>query len=171
MVYQPKITTKLKTIIFFFICQHLPKRSTIWFCCKPHILHENEIATKNMKNERKSFMERSFGAWLSEFIDWMLTLKSFFPFSAAASLSFSFLKPAGTKRRVMTQKKLVSRECWWWKDFVELVVASNAQFSTEESLLCWASDSCECNSLCNIHQLYRLTLLEFLIDVKNVKSH
>ena len=119
-----------------------------------------------MKNERKSFMERSFGAWLSEFIDWMLTLKSFFPFSAAASLSFSFLKPAGTKRRVMTQKKLVSRECWWWKDFVELVVASNAQFSTEESLLCWASDSCECNSLCNIHQLYRLTLLEFLIDVK-----
>ena len=111
-------------------------------------------------------MERSFGAWLSEFIDWMLTLKSFFPFSAAASLSFSFLKPAGTKRRVMTQKKLVSRECWWWKDFVELVVASNAQFSTEESLLCWASDSCECNSLCNIHQLYRLTLLEFLIDVK-----
>ena len=119
-----------------------------------------------MKNERKSFMERSFGAWLSEFIDWMLTLKSFFPFSTAASLSFSFLKPAGTKRRVMTQKKLVSRECWWWKDFVELVVASNAQFSTEESLLCWASDSCECNSLCNIHQLYRLTLLEFLIDVK-----
>ena len=111
-------------------------------------------------------MERSFGAWLSEFIDWMLTLKSFFPFSATASLSFSFLKPAGTKRRVMTQKKLVSRECWWWKDFVELVVASNAQFSTEESLLCWASDSCECNSLCNIHQLYRLTLLEFLIDVK-----
>ena len=119
-----------------------------------------------MKNERKSFMERSFGAWLSEFIDWMLTLKSFFPFSATASLSFSFLKPAGTKRRVMTQKKLVSRECWWWKDFVELVVASNAQFSTEESLLCWASDSCECNSLCNIHQLYRLTLLEFLIDIK-----
>ena len=166
MVYQPKITTKLKTIIFFFICQHLPKRSTIWFCCKPQILHGIGLPRKYEEWEKIVYGKIVWSMTIR--IHWLdVDPKVVFPLLCHSfPLSFSFLKPAGTKRRVMTQKKLVSRECWWWKDFVELVVASNAQFSTEESLLCWASDSCECNSLCNIHQLNRLTLLEILIDVK-----
>ena len=146
MVYQPKIciARSFKTILFLLICicQHLPKRSTIWFSCKT----TNSTWMKmRLPKKTEKYVERENRLWKDRLVhDYQNSLTGCWPQShfppSAKECSFPLLLISKACR---LQKKSNDAEKNWSqgnvddvKIFVELaVVASRAHLpATEESL-------------------------------------